>query len=100
MAVCISSTSVMIFRLCPFTVVVFPGALRQVGDVRRLEGRQIEGEVKGYDGRAEIILKRPGQLHGRPPIASSAQRTRRRTARQIQCWNLKASEEREEIGRA
>jgi hypothetical protein len=54
------------FRLCPFTVVVFPGDLKQVGDVRRLEGRQveIEGEVKGYDGRAEIILKRPGQLHG------------------------------------
>jgi DNA/RNA endonuclease YhcR with UshA esterase domain len=54
------------FRLCPFTVVVFPGDLRQVGDVRRLEGRQIEieGEVKGYDGRAEIILRRPGQLRG------------------------------------
>ena len=37
-------------------------------------GRQveIEGEVKGYDERAEIILKRPGQLHrdaGRlPPV--------------------------------
>ena len=62
------------FRLCPFTVVVFPGDLKQVGDVRRLEGRQIEieGEVKGYDGRAEIILKRPGQLRGDaarlPPI--------------------------------
>jgi len=54
------------FRLCPFTVVVFPGDLRQVGDVRRLEGRQIEieGEVKGYDGRAEIILRRTSQLRG------------------------------------
>lgn len=54
------------FRLCPFTVVVFPRDLKQVGDVRRLEGRQIEieGEVKGYDGRAEIILRRPGQLRG------------------------------------
>jgi len=54
------------FRVCPFTVVVFPRDLKQVGDVRRLEGRQIEieGEVKGYDGRAEIILRRPGQLRG------------------------------------
>ena len=54
------------FRGYPFTVVVFPGDLKQVGDVRRLEGRQIEieGEVKGYDGRAEIILRRTGQLRG------------------------------------
>jgi len=41
-------------RMCPFTVIVFPGDLKRVGG--RLEGRQIEtdGEVKGYDGRAEI----------------------------------------------
>lgn len=54
------------FRVCPFTVVVFPGDLKQVGDVRRLEGRQIEieGDVKGYDGRAEIILRRTSQLRG------------------------------------
>jgi hypothetical protein len=54
------------FRVCPFTVVVFPGDLKQVGDVRRLEGRliEIEGEVKGYDGRAEIVLKRLSQLRG------------------------------------
>lgn len=54
------------FRVCPFTVVVFPRDLKQVGDVRRLEGRQIEieGEVKGYDGRAEIILRRTSQLRG------------------------------------
>jgi hypothetical protein len=54
------------FRVCPFTVVVFPGDLKQVVDVRRLEGRQIEieGEVKGYDGRAEIILRRTSQLRG------------------------------------
>jgi len=54
------------FRVCPFTVVVFPGDLKQVGDIRRLAGRQIEieGEVKGYDGRAEIVLKRISQLRG------------------------------------
>ena len=54
------------YRLCPFTVVVFPGDLKRIGDIRRLQGRQIEidGEVKGYDGRAEIILRRASQLRG------------------------------------
>jgi hypothetical protein len=51
---------------CPFTVVVFPHDLKDVGDIRRLEGRVIEinGAVKMYDGRAEIILNRISQLHG------------------------------------
>jgi hypothetical protein len=30
------------YRLCPFTVVIFPGDLKSVGDVRQLQGRQIE----------------------------------------------------------
>jgi len=51
---------------CPFTVVVFAGDLKDVGDVRRLEGRTIEvhGAVKLYDGRAEIILRRISQITG------------------------------------
>jgi hypothetical protein len=51
---------------CPFTVVVFAHDLKDVGDVRRLEGRmiQIHGAVKLYDGRAEIILSRISQLTG------------------------------------
>jgi len=51
---------------CPFTVVVFPSDLKDVGDVRRLEGRTIEihGAVKLYDARAEIILSRISQLTG------------------------------------
>jgi hypothetical protein len=52
------------YRQCPFTVVVFPGDLRHIGDIRRLQGREIGGEVKGYDGRAEIILRRLSQLRG------------------------------------
>jgi len=62
------------YRGCPFTVVVFPGDLKRVGDIRGLQGRQIEieGEVKGYDGRAEIILRRVSQLRGEagriPPL--------------------------------
>jgi hypothetical protein len=51
---------------CPFTVVVFPSGLKDVGDVRRLAGRTIEirGDVKLYDGRAEIILNHIGQITG------------------------------------
>jgi len=54
------------YRVCPFTVVVFPSNLKQVGDIRHLQGKQIEIEddVKGYDGRAEIVLRRLGQLRG------------------------------------
>jgi ssDNA-binding Zn-finger/Zn-ribbon topoisomerase 1 len=54
------------YRTCPFTVVVFPSDLKQIGDIRQLQGKQIEidGEVKGYDGRAEIVLRRLSQLRG------------------------------------
>ena len=54
------------FRLCPFIVVIFPGDLKSVGDVRQLAGRMIEvhGQVKEYDGRAEIILEEYRQLSG------------------------------------
>jgi hypothetical protein len=52
------------FDTCPFTVVVFADDLKHVGDVRRLTGRevQINGTVVDYDGRAEIVLRRPQQL--------------------------------------
>jgi hypothetical protein len=51
---------------CPFTVVVSPSGLKDVGDVRRLAGRTIEihGAVKLYHGRPEIILNRIGQITG------------------------------------
>jgi hypothetical protein len=54
------------FRLCPFTVVIFPGDLKSVGDVRQLQGRMVEihGAVKEYDGRAEIVLEEYRQLGG------------------------------------
>jgi len=40
------------------------GDLKHVGDVRHLKGRAIEvsGTIQDYDGRAEIILRRPRQL--------------------------------------
>jgi hypothetical protein len=51
---------------CPFTVVTFASDLKDVGDVRRLQGRtiQIRGQVKLYDGRPEIILRRISQIEG------------------------------------
>jgi DNA/RNA endonuclease YhcR with UshA esterase domain len=51
-------------KTCPFTAVVFPADLKKMGDIRQLEGRQVEikGTVQDYDGRAEIILRRPQQL--------------------------------------
>ena len=62
------------YRDCPFSAVVFASDLRRVGDVRQLKGKVVElhGEVKGYDGRAEIILSRPKQIGGEfahiPPL--------------------------------
>ncbi|HST10392.1 MAG TPA: hypothetical protein VLL05_08435 [Terriglobales bacterium] len=54
------------YRTCPFTVVVFGGDLKQIGDIRQLAGREIEinGEIRSYDGRAEIVLRRVNQLRG------------------------------------
>jgi hypothetical protein len=51
---------------CPFTVVIFSHDLKDVGDVRRLAGRTIEinGRVKMYEGRPEIILNRISQISG------------------------------------
>ena len=51
---------------CLFTVVVFASALKDVGDVRHLEGRTIEiqGAVKLSAGRPEIILDRISQITG------------------------------------
>jgi hypothetical protein len=62
---------------CPFTVVVFSHDLKDVGDVRGLAGRTIEvrGDLKLYDGRPEIILRRISQISGGaamiPPLPKS-----------------------------
>jgi len=62
------------YKACPFTVVVFPSNLKDVGDVRELEGKTIEiaGKVQLWRGRAEIVLRDSRQLKGEaariPPI--------------------------------
>lgn len=52
------------YRTCPFTVVVFSSDLRNLGDLRQLQGRvvAIQGRIEEYDDRAEIILRHPQQL--------------------------------------
>lgn len=52
------------YRSCPFTVVVFPGDINRVGDLRKLQGRviAIKGRIEEYDDRAEIILRHAQQL--------------------------------------
>lgn len=51
---------------CPFAAVVFARSLKNVGDIRQLEGRNVEvhGKVTAYNGRAEIIIERARQLGG------------------------------------
>jgi hypothetical protein len=71
------------YRKCPFTVVVFTRDLKDVGDVRRLEGKTIEiwGRIRSYGGRAEIILRHARQLRGEaaklPPLPKDYDVTRR-----------------------
>lgn len=54
------------YKNCPFSVVIFAKDLQHVGDVRQLEGKEIEiyGKVKDYKGQAEIILSDVRQLRG------------------------------------
>lgn len=51
---------------CSFNVVVFASDLKRVGDVDQLAGKTVEirGEVREYDGRAEIVLDNAKQLGG------------------------------------
>ena len=51
---------------CPFAAVVFARSLKNVGDVRQLQGRTVEihGKVTAYSGRAEIIVERARQIGG------------------------------------
>ena len=52
------------YHACPFTVVVFRGDLKSIGDVRQLQGRAItiKGRNEEYGERAEIVLRHPQQL--------------------------------------
>lgn len=51
---------------CPFRVVVYPDDLRDVGDVRWMENKEIEihGAIKEQHGAAEMVLRDIRQLRG------------------------------------
>ena len=59
---------------CPFTVVIFPHDLKDVGDIRRPAGRMIEihGQVNSTTDAPRSFLNRISQITGRasliPPI--------------------------------
>ncbi len=62
------------YKKCAFAVVVFPSALKNVGDVRQLKDQEIEihGKITQWRGRTEMILRELRQLKGDaakiPPI--------------------------------
>ena len=62
------------YRRCAFSVVVFRSNLKDVGDVRQLEGKDIEifGKITTWRGRTEMVLRDVRQLKGEaaniPPI--------------------------------
>lgn len=51
---------------CPFAAVILAADLRHIGDVRKLEGKPVEvhGDVKGYEGHAQITVSEARQLKG------------------------------------
>lgn len=53
---------------CPFVVRVFPVDFDYVGDVRQLEGKEIEitGKVRKSNDQVEIVLRDADQLKGEP----------------------------------
>jgi hypothetical protein len=53
------------YRQCPFGSVVFASDRSKFGDLGALRGRQVElrGLITTYQGRAEIIINDPQQIH-------------------------------------
>jgi hypothetical protein len=52
------------FRSCPFTSVIFASEKDRFGDLETLQGKSVEirGEIKDYQGRAEIVIHDPQQI--------------------------------------
>jgi hypothetical protein len=52
------------FRSCPFTSVIFASDKDKFGGLETLQGQSVEirGEIKDYQGRAEIIIHDPQQI--------------------------------------
>jgi hypothetical protein len=58
----------------PFTLVIFPAATNQFGDLRALRGMSVEatGTITNYHDRAEIVLTKSNQLKVIGPAPTNA----------------------------
>jgi hypothetical protein len=56
------------YRDCPFSSVIFASDRTKFGDLNALNGREVEiqGRVSVYDGRPEIVIRDPEQIHVLP----------------------------------
>jgi hypothetical protein len=54
------------YKKCAFAVVIFPSNLKDVGDVRQLQNKDIEihGKITQWRGRTEMVLRDSRQLKG------------------------------------
>jgi DNA/RNA endonuclease YhcR with UshA esterase domain len=52
------------YRSCPFSAVIFASAVKNFDNPFQYQGQQITvtGQIKSYEGRAEIILNTPNQI--------------------------------------
>jgi len=52
------------YHHCPFTSVIFASDRSRFGNLGSLQGREIDilGEIKTYNGRAEIVIQDPKQI--------------------------------------
>ena len=57
----------------PFTLVIFPAATNQFGNIKSLRGASVEatGKIISYHNRAEIVLEKAKQLKVTAPAPST-----------------------------
>jgi len=56
------------YRDCPFSSVIFASDRTKFGDLTALNGREVEiqGRISVYNGRPEIVIRDPEQVHVLP----------------------------------
>ncbi len=57
----------------PFTLVIFPSATNQFGDIKALDGKNVEvtGKITNFHDRPEIVLDSTNQLKVISPVEST-----------------------------
>jgi len=56
------------YHTCPFSSVVFASDKSRFGDLGALQGKRVEirGDIRKFQGRAEIIIRDPQQIRATP----------------------------------